>query len=365
MDINERKIKIAIIGGGNIGTLLAADLSHKANVAIYSSKPNVWNEIIEVYDSNDNVLFTSARIRATNDLKECVENAKYVFVTLPAFMFEDIAEKLQYCLTGEQIVCIVPGSGGAEFAFKKLLDKGIRLIGFQRVHCIARIKEYGHSVYALGRKPKIEIASIPSNIAQSISGEISALFAVPCVSLSNYLCLTLTPSNPILHTSRLYALFKDYNERTKYPRVPLFYEEWDDLSSEYLLKMNDELQNLCDRIPLDLHEVTSLKVYYESYTEHSMTEKIRSIAAFKGITTPTKQCGNGGFIPDFSSRYFTSDFDYGLKIICDIADMFDIEAATLNKVYQWYRNITCNKTNAFELQLTKNEFLQLYRGMSL
>jgi len=56
MEKDCRKVNICILGGGNIGTLLLADIGRNDNlrVCLFTSKPNVWNDIIEVYDS-DNV----------------------------------------------------------------------------------------------------------------------------------------------------------------------------------------------------------------------------------------------------------------------------------------------------------------------
>lgn len=355
------KHNVLIIGGGNIGTLIAADLSDKANVTVYNSSHKEWSDRITVFNSDDTVQFVSSRIYITDDLEKAVTNAKFIFVTVPSFMFADIAEKIGTYVTDKQIICIVPGSGGAEFAFRKLIDKGVKFIGFQRVHCIARLKKYGDSVYALGRKKQIELASIPSDLAEKLSGEVSGLFSMPCKSISNYLCLTLTPSNPILHPSRLYALFRDYDKKQSYGRNPLFYEEWDDDASRNLLEMDDELQCLCNTIPLDLHEVISLKEHYESFTVETMTAKIRSIEAFKGIYTPMKKDQSGYWKPDFSSRYFTSDFDFGLKILRDIAEIFNVKTPLIDAIYNWYCNTTNVERNTFNVNLSREEFLKIYR----
>lgn len=359
--LNKRfmKKKVLIIGGGNIGTLIAADIAEKADVTVYSSRAREWAERISVYDDNGALCFTSGRIAVTDDPENATKNADWVFVTVPAFMFGDIAKRMENSVSAGQVICVVPGGGGAEFAFKRLSDKGATLVGFQRVHSIARLKEYGKSVCALGRKNRIEIASIPSRLAAGLCAEIEKLFSMPCTSLNNYLCLTLTPSNPILHTSRLYALFRDYRREKTYERNSLFYEEWDDFSSRVLLEMDAELQALCAAIPLDLREVVSLKNHYESFSVQAMTEKIRSIAAFKGIYTPMRADG-GKYRPDFSSRYFISDFDFGLKIIYDIAVLFGVKTPVIKSVLDWYFSVTDESRSVFEMKIGKDELLTYY-----
>lgn len=353
-------ISITILGGGNIGTLLAAELSTKANVTVYSSRPDEWANTIGVFNSDDELIFHGSTISVTHDINCALKTAQYIFITLPSFMFEDVAKQIEGLVTGNQTIFIVPGSGGAEFAFKKLIDKGVTLVGFQRVHCIARIKEYGRSVYALGRKKQIELASIPSHVSRDMCKVIGDLLSMPCVSLNNYLCLTLTPSNPILHTSRLFSLFWNNAQIKGFSRNPLFYEEWDDKSSEILIKMDEELQVLCNAIPLDLREVVPLTAYYESFTAQSMTKKIRSIQAFKGLRSPVTKDNDGFFKPDFSSRYFISDFDFGLKIICDIANIFNVDVPTMRMVLNWYFETTDYNRKTFNQVIERESFINLY-----
>ena len=55
----------------------------------------------------------------------------------------------------------------------------------------------------------------------------------------------MTPSNPILYTARLKTLFGDWHVGIVYKSVPLFYEKWDDASSELLLACDEEVQDIC------------------------------------------------------------------------------------------------------------------------
>jgi len=63
-----------------------------------------------------------------------------------------------------------------------------------------------------------------------------------------------------------------------------------------------------------------------------MTKKIQSIKAFQSIRSPMKQI-NGGWIPDFDSRYFKADFTHGLKIIIDIADQYNVPVPNMKTVW--------------------------------
>ncbi len=355
-------MRITVIGGGNIGTLMAAEMASRGNqVTVYTTKLEKWNKIIDVYDADENHLITGELYSVTEDVKEAVQGAELIWITVPAQTFNDTAKKILPYVKENQLIGIVPGSGGAEFAFYPLLQKGCILFGLQRVHSIARLKEYGKSVYMLGRKSELQIGAIPRGETARISDIVYDLFKIPCVELPNYLCVTLTPSNPILHTTRLYSMFKNYEDGKHYSRNFLFYEEWTDNSSSMLFACDEELQRLCEVIPLELSNVKSLKEHYESETVEALTEKIKSIKAFKGLTSPMKMVDKDLFVPDFESRYFTADFAFGLKIILDLCNLFNVDAPNIKHIWEWYLSTSpIGKDNYFDLRLTKDELIRLY-----
>ena len=43
----------------------------------------------------------------------------------------------------------------------------------------------------------------------------------------------------------------------------------------------------------------------------------------------------GGWIPDFSSRYFTEDFPYGMRFIVETAHEQNVAIPTIENIYQW------------------------------
>lgn len=336
-------MRFTIIGGGNIGTLMAAEFAHKGHlVTMYTSKPLIWGNTLSVYTKEECLLFEADLIDVTHDLEQAVKFADIIWVTTPPSVFPKLSNQLDALDLNGKMLGIIPGSGGAEFTFARVVSRGCILFGFQRVHSIARLKKYGHSVYMLGRKKNLYLAAVPEHYTEDMCKLMEGLFDIPCIALPNYMSITLTPSNPILHTSRLYSLFKDYRSGIYYPRSYGFYDEWDDFASQIVLACDLELQNLCSLIPLDLTSVTSLKEHYESSTIKEMTDKIRSIDAFKGLLSPMKQV-EAGWIPDFSSRYFVSDFDFGLKILIDIAHNYDVEVSTMEKIWTWYEKLVKKK----------------------
>lgn len=331
-------MNITIVGAGNIGTQFAAHCAEKKhNVTIFGSKPEKISREISVIDENDRVIHKGIINNSTSDEKTAFENADLVIVTMPAFCMKSVADKIYpYAKSGIKI-CLVPGTGGGECAFKGCLDKGAVVFGLQRVPSVARLVEYGKCVRATGYRDELFVSAIPNSATEECRQIIGSIFdEMKCSALPMYLNLTLTPSNPILHTTRLRVLYKEYKDGFVYDSVPLFYEGWNDETSELLFKCDDEVQNICKQLDMfDLTYVKSLKIHYESPTPEALTRKIQSIKGFKGITSPCVKVENG-FIPDFNSRYFTADFPFGLSILVQIADFLGTDAANIKATLKWY-----------------------------
>ena len=339
--MSKKIYNICIIGGGNIGTLLLGDLGRRNDISVnlFTGNSHKWNKVIDVYDNDDNFKYSASINTISSDPKEVISKADIIISTLPSQVFPNIINEIKAYIKPGTWIGVMPGSGGAEFYCTELINKGCILFGFQRVHGVSRIKEYGKSVYDLGKKDKLYIAAIPQIATKDVCNKIQELLEIECVELPNYLNVTLTPSNPILHTTRLYSLFSNYNNNMYWDKIIEFYSEWDDDSSDMLIKCDNELQNICRKISeLDLEAVKSLKEHYESDTIEKMTNKIRSIKAFKGIGTPMCASKNG-YIPDFTSRYFLEDFSYGLCIIKGFADILNINTPSIDKVLKWYEKI--------------------------
>lgn len=332
-------MNITIVGAGNIGTQLAVHCAAKShNVIIFSAKHEQISKNLRITDECGKTFLSGDINCATFDPVLAFSDADLVFVTVPAFCMQKTADVITPHLKRGAKICLVPGSGGGEFAFKTALDKGCVIFGLQRVPSVARLTEYGKSVCATGYRDQMFVAALPSHFGEECAKIIQDIVGIPCETMSNYLNLTLTPSNPILHTTRLKTIFKDYKPGVYYDKLPLFYEEWNDETSELLLKCDAEVQNICRALDcFDLSYVKSLKEHYGSENAQALTRKITSISSFKGLKTPSVETENG-FLPDFYSRYFTADFSYGLIILIQIADFLNVNADNMKQTMDWYNN---------------------------
>ena len=346
-----RPVKVAVIGGGNVGTQFSCKCAAKGyDVNVFSSKPDLFCNVLEIVNEFQEVTYGKIHL-VTDDLKEAVTGCQIILVTYPAFKLAELADQILPFIKKEMCICVVPGTGGAEFAFRKCIQAGAVLLGLQRVPAVARLEQYGKRVRCEGLRKELFLASIPVVHAREWCWFFEDLWGIICTPLPNYLNVTLTPSNPILHTTRLKILFENYKDGVFYNTNPLFYGDWNDKSSELLLACDAELQNICHKLnQMDLSYVRSLKIHYESDTVKTLTEKISTIKSLHNLRSPMVQCDKG-WIPDFHSRFFTADFPFGLAIIEEFADIVGVDVPNIRETMEWYKRVSGNSRH-----LNLNEF---------
>ena len=330
--------KVCICGGGNLGHVVTGFLAANGDceVSLLTRHPERWQQQLEITTPNGEVLKGCIKAISSNPA-DVVSHADIVLLCLPGFSISDVLKQIAPALTTETAVGSIVCSTGFFFEAFKILPSQTPLFGFQRVPFISRLKEYGRSADLLGYKPNLNIAIENTNEKEALRAVIENLFKVPVKLLSSYYEVSLTNSNPLLHPSRLYSLWKDWHEGVVFPKESLFYEEWTIEASNYLIKMDEEFQQLLDVLPITKGSIPTILDYYESTDAVSLTNKLQSIQAFKGIKSPMKKV-EGGFIPDFRSRYFTEDFPYGLQIVQNQARQHGISTPMIDEILNWGMN---------------------------
>lgn len=333
-------MRVTVVGGGNIGTQLAvhcAEAGHE--VTVYTSTPQAFGSHLNIVDDDGVTTHEGVISLATSDPEKAFGRAAVILVTVPATMMKSTACTIFENTSKDVLIGVVPGNGGGECAFRRCIERGNTFFALERVPAIARLVQKGRTVRSSGYRKELHVAAIPEKSADLCAEMVREIFRMPCKTIPCMLSLTLTPSNPILHTSRLYGLFRGWREGMVYDSVPLFYSEWDDRASEVLFQMNAEEQRICRALPeFKLSNVVSLTEYYQAPTIEAMTKKIRSIPAFRGLGTPVLHV-DGGVIPNLKSRYFTADFSYGLSIIQQVGRMSRVETPVMDEVMRWYKSI--------------------------
>ena len=330
--------KVCVCGGGNIGHSLVAAFGRYADVGILTRRPEAWARKLQYQIGSDVVYETNGRVIAT-DNPSIVKNASVIIIALPRFAIEEELSSIEPFLHQGQAVVFVPAPAGLESVAERLGKYGVEVVGFQRVPFISRIKEYGKFV-GMGSVRPISKLAIPGVSKKEVWKKyFETAIGGKMEFLASFMSFTFSNSNPLLHPARLVELL----QKEAYDSCPLFYAEWGDLASELYVAADDEMRSVFEACDLE-----AARLDYESALEHygisnsnELTEKIRSIQAFKTIVAPYKKCEDDLWRPDFTSRYYTEDVPYGTCIIQQYARKVGISTPVIDMLISKIRGCIC------------------------
>lgn len=334
-------MNICICGGGNLGHVVSGYLGAKTNVnvGILTRHSERWTKQLEITLPDGSSVKGDLAV-VTKEPQYIIPQADIVLLCLPGMYIRSEIEEIKPYLKPTTIVGSIVSSTGFFFQTHELIPSQ-PTFGFQRVPFIARTEEYGHKAHLLGFKNSLNVVMENYADVEGLRSTLEHLFDTPVNLLDSFYEVSLSNSNPLLHTSRLYTMWKDWHEGIYYPKQSLFYEDWTVEAAQLYIDMDNEFQTLLRKLDVKEGAIPPVLEYYESYDAESLCNKIKSIAAFKGIKSPMIETPNG-WIPDTRSRYFMEDFGYGLKFIYQLVNCNSIESSNINKIYKWGDNILKN-----------------------
>lgn len=317
--------------GHVVAGFVAAQSKHE--VCLLTRQPERWSTQLTI-EAPEGTTYTGHLSGIYSDAQQAVSDAQIILLCLPGYGIRDTLLQIKDYLRPDAAVGTVVSSTGFFFQAIDILSASQTLFGFQRVPFISRVIDYGHRARLMGYKESLELAIERSAQPGILRDVLSDMLRTPIHLLGSHYEVSLSNSNPLLHPSRLYSLWKDWHPGIIYDRIPMFYEEWTEEAAELYINMDRELQALLEQLPVSKGSIATVLAYYESTDAPSLARKLRSIEAFKGIASPMKQV-EGGFVPDFHSRYFTEDFPYGLAFVHRLTHEKGIPSPTIDKIYEW------------------------------
>lgn len=329
-------MKITICGGGNLGHVCGGFLSSQPgnSVSLLTTRPEAWSEQIAIIDCNGKVFQGKFKCISANP-QDVIPEADLILFCLPGFAIREVLQSVVPYLDSSTWVGTVVSSTGFFFEAMKILPATQALFGFQRVPFISRITKYGQEAELKGYKDSLSLAVEQTDEKENIRHTLEQLFKTPVRLLRSHYEVSLSNSNPLLHTSRLYTLWHDWKPGMIYHRNPGFYSEWTQEASEIYIAMDRELQQLLSKLGVEAGAIPTVLDYYESGDAASLAHKISTIPAFQGISSPMILNSSGQYEPDFHSRYFAEDFPYGLRYIHDLAHSKGVDCPNIDVVYEW------------------------------
>jgi len=355
-------LKVAICGGGRTGHLNAILFKqlHNVQVSMLTSNPEVIDQHtrhtpMQALLPDGSTL--SARLdRVTSDARVAVEDADIVIITVPAHARPQMLQAIAPHLSADKPVYIgaIPGFCGFDWLAEAALAERPNLViwGMKDVPHTAFDLKPGLSIKMGGSKSQLYVATHARESDASRQQLHSLLIVLygPCVTLlDNYLEITLTPGNPIMHSSVIYGLIGPYGQwhRKIFPQRMCWWTECPELGAYFLERMDQESQDLCavisQRLGVDLSSVKSLKQeIVEAYGEQirdqsSMLSILRTNQAYNDILAPMVPADNNrpGYVIERESRAFNEDVAYGLVLLVEMARRFELKVPYIEEVLNW------------------------------
>jgi len=336
--------KIAVLGGGNGGHAIAADLTLAGfDVALYELPK--FKDHFQATLRRGEIEITGvsrqgiARLsKATTNIEEALGDAEVIIVSVPAFGHKTFAEVCADHLTERQIVVLMPGTAGSlEFA------KVFRERGVERDIALAETATLPYGCRLTG-PAKVDIrvvarilptAAFPSKRTREVVDVLRELYPM-VVPAKNVIETALNNPNPITHPpgTLLNVSRIEYSKGEFY----LYKEGMTPASLRLLNKMDEERQALLKALGLRLHRCK------EPLNERDRVLGTTMAALFGPGTMEVGSTLKGP--THLQDRYITEDVPYGLVFMSSLGDMLNVPTPTIKVVIQLFSII--NQTDYFK-----------------
>lgn len=353
---------ILICGGGNGAHAMAALAGHSlgggGRVGVYTpygdeaarmKEAMLENQGIEVVEPGRE---SGPRVMVdliTADAAEAASFPEMVIIVAPAFAHESILEKLAPHLQAGVVVGAIPARSGFEFSTPRILERhgvsGAVIAVGQTLPWACRLEKFGQRVRILGRKESVGVATLPGGGASRVAEALTMITGCTFTPVENVLAVSLGNVGQIIHPGIMYGLFSDWSGKPFSPEeVPLFYQGVTGEICRLLESMSQEIQSICSFLQeafpgrLNLGPVQPLMQWLvSSYPRDiedssSLARAFVTNRAYTGLKAPVKPAADGGYVPDFTSRYLTEDVPTGLVVTRSLAAICGLQTPAIDRV---------------------------------
>jgi len=360
--MNTENLTITIIGGGaSAHTLIPLLSSSKYIVNLMTRKPDIWSKEIELqYQSVDGDVierFYGELNRISSEPKDVINEADVIFLCMPVSQYRNALHRIAPHLDQDKEVYI--GTVFGQAGFNWMVDEIKRTFGLEKIitfsfGLIPWICRYGKIGITYGVKP-INIAAVePKAYFEALNRNI---FEKVCLDwfgqgafllADNFLTLTFSVDNQIIHPARCYGLFVRYGgEWDKLEDIPYFYRDFDQVSADILIKLDADyskirekiIENYPDKKFTYMLDYLALDRYTNETEEYSVLESFLLSRTLGAIKAPTIQTNTGTWKIDTDHRFFTDDIHYGLCIAKWAADRLALDVPTIDEIIAWAQEL--------------------------
>ncbi|MEC4717652.1 NAD/NADP octopine/nopaline dehydrogenase family protein [Noviherbaspirillum sp. CPCC 100848] len=356
-------LNVVVCGGGRTGHLNAVLFKQLPGVRVSMLTQN--EDVIARHRAQGNMLAAflpngeapRARLDAiSRHAGELMQDADMVIITVPAQARPQLLETIAAALPADKPVHVgaIPGFCGFDWLAEKALAGRPNAViwGMKDVPHTAFDLQPGDSVRMGGAKSRLYVATHAREDAASrrlLLDRLRRLYAAPVELLDNYLEITLTPGNPIMHPSVVYGLIGPYGQwhGRKLPARLCWWTDCPELGAYFLERCDEESRQLCrtleERLGIDLSSVKPLRQeIIDAYEDQirdpaTMLSVLRTNRAYEDIEAPLIPAPDGeGYLIDKRSRAFHEDVAYGLALLVGMARRLKLAAPHLEEIFEWH-----------------------------
>ena len=348
---------ICVVGGSNSSYSIISLLSQNKNnnIKLLTSRPTSWEKDIYCHIVNEsNTIEDTLKgfiTLSSSNPKDVIPNAEIIIISAPVHSYAEYLQDIAYYINRNAPVYLgfIYGQGGVDCMCQSLINKH----HFDQLHYwsvglmpwICRAQVYGKIGINYGANQH-NVVCTSSDFCYHYLQEY--LLDDLCLNYFgkgkfhrtfNFIELTLSVNNQIIHPARCYALAMTYPDGWKNEsEVPFFYKDFDDLSAAVLQKVDSEYEMIRQHIrSLIPQSLTFLLGYLEleSFSTGSEVNDIKKSfvesRTLHQIKPPLIKIDNTLFI-NTNHRFFKDDIFYGLDIAKFFAKQFSIETPEMDKI---------------------------------
>lgn len=323
--------KIAVLGGGNGGHAMAADLSLKGYNVFLCEAPEFSEKIATTIERQAieyiDAWGTKRKVdiaKVTTDFEEAIKGAKYIMMCLPAIGSTIFLQSIMPYLENGQTIIKWSGNFSA-LSFANIMKKnGLKKdITFAEGHTLpwgCRLVAPG-TVEVMVWVVKILFSVFPANKTDTIIKDIEKMY--PVVKAENVLSTTLNNLNPVVHPvgtimnagwidtiGEDFHFYRDGNTYSISKGIKAVYEEFDLVAKAIGVSM--------------------IEYPEEDFWKKSAIMSTFSRAMFDKEAATGKISGPSSV----KSRYITEDLPYGLVPVSNLARKFNVKTPVIDSVIE-------------------------------
>lgn len=351
-------------GGSSAHTIIPLLKDSIFEVSIYTSRPEQWSHQVELewHDPSGNVLgtYSGPISHASSKPEELFPQADYVIFCMPVHKYREALHEIAPYLCRDKTVFLgtVYGQGGWNWMVDEVKRKygldNIVTFAFGLIPWICRIMEYGHKGVTYGCKEVNYAAVYPRHFFKQIDEELMEpicykWFGKGQVQQSdNFISLTLSVDNQIIHTSRCLGLYEVHGQSWQQKEdVPWFYRDYDDVSAQLLADLDDDYSKIRQAIQRlfpkkdfrYMLDYLALERFSYQSQNTDIKESFVNSQTLVSIGTPVVQNQQGQWELDRNHRFFLDDIYYGNMIAKWMAEQLAIETPTIDKILLWAQQV--------------------------